>query len=123
MASKIPESYQSPIQAVEQTTRVPFAEPIWHSRGASPYYGESHRRLQREVREYVDDKLLPFSEQWERQGSVPAEVWLSRHSSHKTECTDGIDRYWQSIVVWATWLQQYTRCQRTTSAESVCLAE
>lgn len=74
MASKVPDSNQPLPPKVQQSTRVPFAEPLWHSRCASPYYSESHRRLQKEVRQYVDTKLLPFSEQWERDGSVPAEV-------------------------------------------------
>ncbi|KAK3621074.1 hypothetical protein LTR56_023000 [Elasticomyces elasticus] len=78
MASKVPESYRSLPPNVKQSTGVPFAEPLWHSRGASPYYSDSHRRLQKEVRQYVDTKILPFSEQWEREGSVPAEA-LAEH--------------------------------------------
>ena len=74
MASKIPETYQPQADEVKQSTKAPFAEPLWHSRGLSPYYTESHRLLQKEVREYVDVKLLPYSEQWEREGAIPAEV-------------------------------------------------
>ncbi|KAH7063488.1 acyl-CoA dehydrogenase/oxidase [Macrophomina phaseolina] len=58
---------------------VPFADPIWHSRSASPYYTDSHRKLQREVREYVDTHIAPFAQEWEAQGSVPHEV-LARHA-------------------------------------------
>ncbi|KAH8691353.1 acyl-CoA dehydrogenase/oxidase [Talaromyces proteolyticus] len=57
----------------------PFSDPIWISRGASPYYNESHRRLQKEAREYVDTYISPFCEQWEREGHVPAEA-IKRHS-------------------------------------------
>lgn len=57
-----------------QKQQVPFAEPLWLSRTISPYYNDSHRRLQQEVRAYVDECILPFSEEWEQQGFVPAEV-------------------------------------------------
>ena len=57
------------------TSSVPFADPPWHQTGSnSPYYNESHKRLQREVREYVDEFVLPYAEDWEREGSVPEEV-------------------------------------------------
>lgn len=56
------------------SSAVPFADPLWLSRGYSPYYNESHRRLQREAREYVDTYIAPFCEDWESQGSVPPEV-------------------------------------------------
>ena len=56
------------------TTNVPFADPLWISRTISPYHNDSHRKLQKEVREYVDNNLQPYAEEWERQGSVPVEV-------------------------------------------------
>lgn len=59
--------------------QAPFADPIWHSRYHSPYYDDSHRRLQQEVRDYVDREIIPFCEQWEREGRVPPEV-IQRHS-------------------------------------------
>lgn len=64
------------------SSAVPFADPLWLSRpgtAASPYYTDSHRRLQREVRQYVDSSIAPFAAEWEAQGSVPADV-LARHA-------------------------------------------
>jgi hypothetical protein len=52
----------------------PFADPVWLNRGYSPYYTDSHRRLQKQTRKYVDDEISPFCEEWEKQGFVPAEV-------------------------------------------------
>ncbi|KAK5989571.1 Acyl-CoA dehydrogenase AFT10-1 [Cladobotryum mycophilum] len=57
------------------TSKVPFADPLWLSRGISPYYNNSHRQLQKETRAYVDAHILPFCEQWERQGSIPPEAF------------------------------------------------
>lgn len=83
MASTTPEAYK-PLPAKAVLNDVPFAEPLWHSRKVSPYYRESHVRLQQEVRRYVDERILPFCEQWERQGSVPAEVCrpIAEQSDH-----------------------------------------
>ncbi|KAL6245495.1 hypothetical protein RBB50_007494 [Rhinocladiella similis] len=55
----------------------PYADPAWLSRDVSPYYTESHRRLQRESREYVATCITPFCEEWERQGSVPRDVIIN----------------------------------------------
>jgi len=41
-------------------SKTPFADPLWLNRQSSPYYKESHRRLQREAREYVDKNITPF---------------------------------------------------------------
>ncbi|KAJ1324045.1 acyl-CoA dehydrogenase [Microdochium nivale] len=53
---------------------IPFADPLWLTRGVSPYYSESHRRLQKEVRTYVDTHISPNCEEWEKKGSVPREA-------------------------------------------------
>lgn len=60
---------------------VPFADPLWLNRYYSPYYNESHRQLQKEVREYVDTHIAPFCEEWEKQGFVPPEVSTNSSTS------------------------------------------
>lgn len=57
-----------------ETKASPFSDPLWLSRGVSQYYKQSHVRLQKAARAYVDKHILPFSEEWERQGFVPDEV-------------------------------------------------
>jgi Acyl-CoA dehydrogenase, N-terminal domain len=52
----------------------PFAEPLWYSRGGSPYYKDSHRKLRAVVRKYVDEELRPYAEEWEDIGKVPDNV-------------------------------------------------
>jgi len=58
---------------------VPFAEPAWYNTLKSPYYKESHRRLRRFVRDYVDTYLAPHAEEWEGAGKVPDEAFR-RHA-------------------------------------------
>lgn len=52
----------------------PFVEPLWYSRGGSPYYNVTHECLRDEVRAYVEEKITPYCAEWEAQGSVPKEV-------------------------------------------------
>ncbi|KAH6894707.1 acyl-CoA dehydrogenase/oxidase [Thelonectria olida] len=58
---------------------IPFADPLWLTRRISPYYNDSHRRLQQEVRSYVDTHIAPFCDEWEKSGVVPQEV-QTRHA-------------------------------------------
>lgn len=55
-------------------SNVPFGDPLWLNRSYSPYYTDSHRRLQKEVRSYIDTHISPFCDEWEKQGFVPQEV-------------------------------------------------
>ncbi|OAL53605.1 acyl-CoA dehydrogenase NM domain-like protein [Pyrenochaeta sp. DS3sAY3a] len=56
-----------------------YSDPLYLTRSASPYYKDSHIRLQKEVREYVDKHITPFCEEWETSGQIPAEV-LALHA-------------------------------------------
>jgi len=43
-----------------ELSRVPYAEPTWLSDGfKSPYYSQSHRTLQKAVRKFMEDVVLP----------------------------------------------------------------
>lgn len=56
----------------------PYAEPLWSSRGYSPYHNETHFRLRKEVREYVDNEIIPYAAEWEKTGHIPQEVSLKQ---------------------------------------------
>ncbi|KAF7795985.1 hypothetical protein EIP86_007154 [Pleurotus ostreatoroseus] len=56
-----------------ELSKVPYAEPGWLSDGYhSPYYKESHRQLQKAVREFVDDVLYPDAQAREDDGKRPS---------------------------------------------------
>jgi hypothetical protein len=78
----------------------PFADPLWHSRPFGAYYNNSHRKLQKEAREYVDTYLTPFCDEWEKQGAVPPEVTLPAMKHHVVRanqeiCKQVIERHSQ----------------------------
>ncbi|KAI0512999.1 acyl-CoA dehydrogenase [Xylaria bambusicola] len=49
----------------------PWTEPPWLSSLASPYYDESHRRLQAYARKYYDENVIPHMLEWEEKGDCP----------------------------------------------------
>ncbi|CAH0046634.1 unnamed protein product [Clonostachys solani] len=53
---------------------VPYADPLWVSRGQSPYYQDKHVALRKKIRSFVDENILPCCEEWEASGSIPQEV-------------------------------------------------
>jgi alkylation response protein AidB-like acyl-CoA dehydrogenase len=55
---------------------IPWAEPSWHQALASPYYNDTHRKLQAYARKYWDEKIIPHSLEWEAKGECPDEVKL-----------------------------------------------
>jgi len=56
-----------------ELSRVPYAEPAWLSRGYhSPYYKESHRALQKWMREFVDKHVTPDAREKEQSGQRPS---------------------------------------------------
>lgn len=55
----------------DSTTKLPWAEPAWLTSLESPYYGESHRRLQAYARKYIDQNVLPHNLKWEQYGDCP----------------------------------------------------
>ena len=65
MSSPIVESFGDP---------EPWAEPAWYNALDSPYYDESHRALRKYIRAYLEEHVIPFAEDWEKEGKVPLKV-------------------------------------------------
>ncbi|RWA03974.1 hypothetical protein EKO27_g11132 [Xylaria grammica] len=57
---------------------LPWAEPPWlGSAWASPYYNESHRKLQAYARRYYDENVIPHMLEWEAAGDCPSSAKAS----------------------------------------------
>ena len=56
--------------------QAPFAEPTWNNGFASPYYTDSHRKLAKVVRDYMQTHIMDNVVDWEENGSVPREERL-----------------------------------------------
>jgi alkylation response protein AidB-like acyl-CoA dehydrogenase len=51
---------------------LPWAEPAWLGSLDSPYYNDSHRKLQAYARKFYDENIIPHMLEWEEKGDVPA---------------------------------------------------
>ncbi|GAP84253.1 putative acyl- dehydrogenase [Rosellinia necatrix] len=50
---------------------LPWAEPAWLSSLESPYYNDSHRRLQAYARKFYDEHVIPHMLEWAEKGDCP----------------------------------------------------
>ncbi|CEI68047.1 hypothetical protein FVEN_g7684 [Fusarium venenatum] len=57
---------------------IPYAEPLWlRPQFCSPYYTDSHRRLQRAARIFTETYLIPEASRCERTGCPPSEELIN----------------------------------------------
>ncbi|EXJ95971.1 hypothetical protein A1O1_01096 [Capronia coronata CBS 617.96] len=62
---------------------VPYAEPLWLTPVfKSPYYTESHRKLQRAVREFVDRDVYPEAQQKEQDGTYISQELVDKMAAN-----------------------------------------
>ncbi|KAG0253043.1 hypothetical protein DFQ27_007711 [Actinomortierella ambigua] len=50
---------------------IPFGDPSWYQDWDSPYYKDSHRRLRKATRHFVDTEIMPFVHEWDEAKQVP----------------------------------------------------
>jgi hypothetical protein len=56
---------------------VPYGEPTWLTpQFKSPYYKESHRRLQKAMRIWTDTELYPVAQECEKTGELMSDKWV-----------------------------------------------
>lgn len=56
---------------------VPLSEPPWLNGLPSPYYDDSHRRLQRESRDFITKNLSQYAMEWETSEEVPEDLYAT----------------------------------------------
>ena len=62
---------------------VPYAEPLWlRPQFKSPYYKESHRKLQRKVREFVEVHVKPEAQEKEKDGTYISQELIDKMAAH-----------------------------------------
>ncbi|KAB8261004.1 acyl-CoA dehydrogenase/oxidase [Aspergillus pseudonomiae] len=60
-------------------SEVPYAEPLWLRKDfKNPYYKDSHRRLQRAVREFTDRYIYPEAQEKEKDGTYISQELIDR---------------------------------------------
>jgi hypothetical protein len=66
----------------------PWAEPAWYNTLDSPYYNDSHRKLRAWIRNYIDENIAPYAQEWEEAGQVPKEVCIRELDSTANDNRD-----------------------------------
>jgi len=60
---------------------VPYGEPMWLTpQFKSPYYNESHRRLQKAIRVFTDEYVMPVAQECEKSGETIPQHLIDRMS-------------------------------------------
>ncbi|KAF1810448.1 putative acyl-CoA dehydrogenase [Eremomyces bilateralis CBS 781.70] len=54
---------------------VPYADPNWYQSYHSPYVNETHAALRAEVREWVEEKIMPNVTEWDEAKEVPHAIY------------------------------------------------
>lgn len=63
-------------------TPVPFSEPPYLCGLPSPYYTPELRKWQKACRAFIDEHLTPYAFEWERQESVPPQLFQTFSKHH-----------------------------------------
>jgi alkylation response protein AidB-like acyl-CoA dehydrogenase len=67
------------VQGPGDLSPVPYAEPIWlRPEFRNPYYNDSHRAIQRKVREFVDKYITPEAHEKELDGTYISQELIER---------------------------------------------
>jgi alkylation response protein AidB-like acyl-CoA dehydrogenase len=62
---------------------VPYAEPLWlRPPFKSPYFKESHRALQKKVREFVDEHVTPEAQEKEKDGTYISQELIDKMAAN-----------------------------------------
>jgi hypothetical protein len=62
---------------------VPYAEPLWlRPQFKSPYFKESHRRLQKAIREFTDLHVTPEAQEKERDGTYISQELIDKMAAN-----------------------------------------
>ncbi|EGY13518.1 medium-chain specific acyl-CoA dehydrogenase [Verticillium dahliae VdLs.17] len=65
-----------------ELSQVPYAEPLWLTPAfRSPYFNDSHRRLQRAMREFTDRYVTPEARECEDSGEYISQALIDRMSA------------------------------------------
>lgn len=54
---------------------IPYADPNWYQGYHTAYYNETHAALRAEVRDWVEEEIEPYLDDWEEEGVMPPELY------------------------------------------------
>ena len=72
----------APTQDVEEDeamdsygSMIPYADPSWYQSYHTPYFNQSHAELRAEVRDWMEEEIMPYITEWDEAKQVPHKVY------------------------------------------------
>ena len=56
---------------------IPYADPSWYQSYRTPYFNQSHADLRAEVREWMEEAVMPYVTEWDEAKQVPEHIYKS----------------------------------------------
>ncbi|KAI9306456.1 acyl-CoA dehydrogenase/oxidase [Cunninghamella echinulata] len=53
---------------------IPYGDPTWYQDWNSPYYNQTHIKLRKMMREFVDKEIMPFCHEWSEAKEIPKSI-------------------------------------------------
>ncbi|KAF2691850.1 acyl-CoA dehydrogenase NM domain-like protein [Lentithecium fluviatile CBS 122367] len=54
---------------------IPYADPSWYQTYHSPYFNETHVALREEIRQWMEDEIMPNVTEWDEAKKVPDDIY------------------------------------------------
>merc|ERR1712070_556815 len=54
---------------------IPYADPSWYQTYHTPYFNETHAALRAEVREWMEEEVMPYVTEWDEAKKVPDSIY------------------------------------------------
>ena len=54
---------------------IPYADPAWYHSWHSPYFNQTHADLRAEIRQWMEDEIMPNVTEWDEANKVPDIVY------------------------------------------------
>jgi alkylation response protein AidB-like acyl-CoA dehydrogenase len=54
---------------------IPYADPAWYHSWHSPYFNQTHADLRAEIRQWMEDEIMPNVTEWDEAKKVPDSVY------------------------------------------------
>jgi alkylation response protein AidB-like acyl-CoA dehydrogenase len=96
---------------------VPFAEPAWYRGVPTPYYEAKHAAFRNKVRDFVEEHLKPYVDEWDEAGRCPIEELRLKAFDAGVLCPWGPEELggtppeggWDEFM-FLIWADEFARC-------------
>eukprot|EP00448_Togula_jolla_P006368 CAMPEP_0170595006 /NCGR_PEP_ID=MMETSP0224-20130122/14313_1 /TAXON_ID=285029 /ORGANISM="Togula jolla, Strain CCCM 725" /LENGTH=435 /DNA_ID=CAMNT_0010919121 /DNA_START=69 /DNA_END=1377 /DNA_ORIENTATION=+ len=79
----------------------PFSDPAWYQAYNTPYYNDTHKKLRKQLRTFVQDELMDNIHDWDENHLIPKEVYKKAGDIGVGKCPWGFEPdYFHELVMY-----------------------